>query len=378
MNELSVEQTARTALEEIRKRVQELNKINIAVVGKTGAGKSTLINSVFGEEFAKACVGEPVTKEFRKYTKPESPLAIYDTPGFDMSDNRPEDVRKELIGLISKGIESRDMNQAIHCIWYCINTAANRVEEGELKWLSEFTEENRKFNVPVIIILTQSQDEEKAAELKRIIELKNLNIKKVIPVLAQDYVLRGQVVAEAYGLSELVAVMGAVLPDDLQKTWQHVQKADLQEKVKFAQGIIATNAAAAAAAGAAPIPFSDAAVLVPIQTTMIAEITAVFGVGVSKGFISAFISATIGASTATVLGRAAVKAVFKLIPVVNIAAGAVNAAVASSLTVALGNAYVLVMKMVFTGEMSADQFQTPEGRERIKEIFHKELKKDKD
>ncbi|MBO4877629.1 MAG: 50S ribosome-binding GTPase [Ruminococcus sp.] len=375
MNELTVDQAARTALEEIRKRISELNKINIAVVGKTGSGKSTLINSVFGKEFAKAAVGEPVTTEFCRYTTPDSPLAIYDSPGFDMSENRPVKVREGLIGLIKNGIEKRDMDQAIHCIWYCINTAANRVEPAELEWLTEFTEENSKYNVPVIVILTQSQDEEKAAELKRLIDSKNLKVKKVIPVLARDYVLRGQVIVSSYGLDELVAVMGAVLPDDLQKTWQHVQKAALQEKVKFAQGIIATNAAAAAAAGAIPIPFSDAAVLVPIQTTMIAEITAVFGIGVSKGFISAFISATIGASTATVLGRAAVRSVLKLIPVVNVAAGVVNAAVASSLTVALGNAYVLIMKKIFTGEFTTEQLETADGRKQIEQIFRSELEK---
>ncbi len=375
MNELTVDKAARNALEEIRKRISELNKINIAVVGKTGSGKSTLINSVFGKEFAKAAVGEPVTTEFCRYTTPESPLAIYDSPGFDMSENRPAKVREGLIGLIKAGIDKRDMDQAIHCIWYCINTAANRVEPAELEWLTEFTEENSKYNVPVIVILTQSQDEEKAAELKRLIDSKNLKVKKVIPVLARDYVLRGQVIVGSYGLDELVAVMGAVLPDDLQKTWQHVQKAALQEKVKFAQGIIATNAAAAAAAGAIPIPFSDAAVLVPIQTTMIAEITAVFGIGVSKGFISAFISATIGASTATVLGRAAVRSVLKLIPVVNVAAGAVNAAVASSLTVALGNAYVLIMKKIFTGEFTTEQLETADGRKQIEQIFRSELEK---
>ena len=264
MNELTVDQAARNALDEIRKRISELDKINIAVVGKTGSGKSTLINGVFGREFAVAAVGEPVTTKICRHTTPDSPLAIYDTPGFDMSANQPEKVREELIGLIKKGIEERDMDQAIHCIWYCINTAANRVEPAELEWLSAFTEENSKYNVPVIIILTQSQDEEKAAELKRIIDSKNLRVKKVIPVLAKDYILRGQVIVSSYGLDELVAVMGAVLPDCLQKTWQHVQKAALKEKVKFAQGIIATNAAAAAAAGAIPIPFSDAAVLVPI------------------------------------------------------------------------------------------------------------------
>ena len=69
------------------------------------------------------------------------------------------------------------------------------------------------------------------------------------------------------------------------------------------------------------------------------------------------------------------RSVLKLIPVVNVAAGVVNAAVASSLTVALGNAYVLIMKKMFTGEVTSEQLETAEGRKQIEQIFRSELEK---
>jgi predicted GTPase len=46
---------------------QDLTSLNILVIGKTGVGKSTLINAIFGEETAKTGAGFPVTQYFEKY-----------------------------------------------------------------------------------------------------------------------------------------------------------------------------------------------------------------------------------------------------------------------------------------------------------------------
>ena len=40
---------------------------NIAIFGRRGAGKSTLINKVLGVDTAKAGTGSSVTKEFKRY-----------------------------------------------------------------------------------------------------------------------------------------------------------------------------------------------------------------------------------------------------------------------------------------------------------------------
>ena len=39
---------------------------------------------------------------------------------------------------ISKGLATQDINKAIHCIWYCINTASNRIEPEEIEWLNSY------------------------------------------------------------------------------------------------------------------------------------------------------------------------------------------------------------------------------------------------
>ena len=42
---------------------------NIIIAGITGAGKSTLINAVFGKDFAETGKGRPVTQEIREYQR---------------------------------------------------------------------------------------------------------------------------------------------------------------------------------------------------------------------------------------------------------------------------------------------------------------------
>ena len=63
---------------------EKLARLNILVAGKSGVGKSTLINSVFGKEVAKTGDGEPVTSRICKNEKEGFPLTIYDTPGMEL------------------------------------------------------------------------------------------------------------------------------------------------------------------------------------------------------------------------------------------------------------------------------------------------------
>lgn len=48
-------------------------------MGKTGSGKSSLVNAIFGEQFAKTGVGVPVTKHLEKYAPQDKPVVVYDT-----------------------------------------------------------------------------------------------------------------------------------------------------------------------------------------------------------------------------------------------------------------------------------------------------------
>jgi len=226
---IDTEKVAAECVKAINDKIKNLKHLNIIVVGKTGVGKSTLINSVFREKLAETGMGKPVTTHMRKITKKNYPLAIYDTRGFELGKDAQDEVKKEVVDVIRKGIAENDVNKAIHCIWYCINTMSNRVEPEELKWIREFSKENQITQVPVFVILTQSLSKKKANEMRNIILNENLDVKQVIPVLAEKYELDDRPI-QPYGLDRLIQAMSEALPDSLQDTLQNVQIASLDEK----------------------------------------------------------------------------------------------------------------------------------------------------
>jgi len=63
----------------MEKEMKDIGHVNIIVAGKTGVGKSTLINSVFRENLAKTGIGAPVTNTIKELTKKDFPLR-YMTP----------------------------------------------------------------------------------------------------------------------------------------------------------------------------------------------------------------------------------------------------------------------------------------------------------
>jgi len=375
--EVNTDEIAKKCMDAINEKLKSLKKLNIIVVGKSGVGKSTLINSLFRDKIAETGLGRPITTEIRKIEKKDYPMAIYDTPGFELSEGQQAKVKEEIIELIHKGLATGDINNAIHCIWYCINVGGNRTfDQTEINWLKELIEKNKVTKVPIIVVLTQACPKTKGKQMQTLVEKENLDIIKVIPVLAQDMDFDGEYVAKAYGLDQLVDIMSEALPEELQDTLQNVQKASLKSKKKRSRAVVAAASAVAFGEGFIPIPFSDAAVLIPTQITMIASITTNFGMSISKSVIMSFISSTIGTAGTTILGKSMVSNLFKLIPGVGTGVGGmISGSTASLLTTALGEAYIKFMEMIYKGELKKEDLYDQNGQKAISKMFKEELMK---
>ncbi len=375
--EVNTDEIAKKCMDAINEKLKNLKKLNIIVVGKSGVGKSTLINSLFRDKIAETGLGRPITTEIRKIEKKDYPMAIYDTPGFELSEGQQAKVKEEIIELIHKGLATGDINNAIHCIWYCINVGGNRTfDQTEINWLKELIEKNKVTKVPIIVVLTQACPKTKGKQMQTLVEKENLDIIKVIPVLAQDMDFDGEYVAKAYGLDQLVDIMSEALPEELQDTLQNVQKASLKSKKKRSRAVVAAASAVAFGEGFIPIPFSDAAVLIPTQITMIASITTNFGMSISKSVIMSFISSTIGTAGTTILGKSMVSNLFKLIPGVGTGVGGmISGSTASLLTTALGEAYIKFMEMIYKGELKKEDLNDQNGQKAISKMFKEELTK---
>lgn len=97
--------------------------------------------------------------------------------------------------------------------------------------------------------------------------------------------------------------------------------------------IIHTATVAAGATGASPIPFSDAALLIPIQTTMIVGLYKANGLNISQGVVNGALKATLISG----FGKSLAGNLLKFIPGIGtVAGGAINAGVAVAFTEFLG------------------------------------------
>jgi len=332
----------------------QVGQCNVLVIGKTGVGKSTLINAVFRDRLAETGVGRPVTQGIRQYTKLNCPITVYDTPGLELNDEQIKIVQLNVAKLID---DQRLLHptEHIHVIWYCINHGAKRIEPIEEAWLKEIEIKD----VPVILVLTQTASK-KSSEFFKELEHLNLPVSQIIPVLAQPEEIDDDYTVKAHSLDRLVDYTFQLLPEIAKKAFVKEQIASISLKADMAFKYVTGYVAGSAIVGATPIPFADAPILVTVQTAMIANITVIFGLPFDKGFISAMFSTITGASGMTAVGRNIVTNLLKMIPGAgSVVGGAIAGATAATLTLALGLAYIEVLKAYIKAQINGDQISLP-------------------
>ena len=195
--------------EEIKKSYLSLNsgkrtkpKFTVFIIGKTGNGKSTLLNACFKEYLSEEssvipCHDLKIPKAFTHENLPD--FEIYDTNGIEINgENSIENRFKEISDFIEQ--KSSDSNNMIDCIWYCITGQSFQDEEKMfLKKLNEIYFE--KF--PIILVYTQTKSMENVKEMKNY-SLENFPKNVFIPVLAKDINLLGNLKIEKFGVEELI------------------------------------------------------------------------------------------------------------------------------------------------------------------------------
>ncbi len=134
---------------------EKINHLNILIIGPTGVGKSTLINSILKlnkENSAEVGLGNCETEETKSYTSNEfKHLRLYDTRGIDFKISF-EESKQNIKNFINS--KTKDIDEFILIIWYCTTGARfQEEEENYMKELINIYEENK---LPIIIVYTQA------------------------------------------------------------------------------------------------------------------------------------------------------------------------------------------------------------------------------
>jgi len=330
-----------TINEAIDKALKSRGGANVLIAGKTGVGKSTLVNAVFQGRMAETGQGRPVTQHTRKISKDGVPVSIYDTKGLEIKDYKP--ILEELLSFVRIQNSQHDPQAHIHVAWLCIAEGSRRVEEAELSLVQQLST-----CVPVVIVITTAVAD---GGFKNSVQELFPLARNVVRVNSQPQQLDGGITIPAHGLQDLVEITMEVIPEAQKNAFAAAQRVALQQKVNRAHKVVAGASAAAGAVAAAPIPFSDAIAIVPIQISMLAGISACFGVEVSQGFIGTLVGGTFSSLAGTLGGRAVVGSLLKFFPGIgSIAGGIVSASIATTLTAAFGKAYMVTLQRLLNDD----------------------------
>lgn len=321
--------------EALKKATLEIGKVNIVVAGRSGVGKSTLLNAVFRGELATVGQGRPVTEGTREYSREGFPFTILDTRGLEMQDYEP--TVTGLTTLIRQRRSDPDANRHIHVAWACVAEDSRRVEAAE----SHLTDRLGAVDLPIIGVITKARSDKGFRGV----------VQELLPDARQ--VVRVRSIAEEFddghelppmGLEELAQATSEVLPEGVRNAFAAAQKVSIELQVQRARKAVMASSTAAAAVAATPIAFADAFLLVPLQTGMLATVTKIFGIPVGRDFLATLLSSAVGVSLTTLTGRAVVTNLLKLCPGAGtIAGGAIAAGTAATLTATLGEAYTAAL-----------------------------------
>ncbi|MGL5575106.1 MAG: GTPase domain-containing protein [Sarcina sp.] len=141
--------------------------LNLLVMGKTGVGKSALVNYIAESDLSRVGAGQPITEEIVKrfdYMCGGSKLAIYDTKAIENGD----DIEISILNSFDKSKKRADFDLIV----YCISSLQNMIDAKEIERIVEV----RKRNKNIIFVITS--DDIKKRENKEVLnKIKDLGFK---------------------------------------------------------------------------------------------------------------------------------------------------------------------------------------------------------
>ena len=333
------------------------SKANILVLGTSGAGKSTLINAVVGKEVAKVGSGKHSTQKMEAYEPEGLNFRLIDSRGFEYNFWNTRKTVKDMKSWVADGL--KDKKPRIHMLWFCVDATSKRFTGQTMKTLEEVKKEWK--DVPIIVVLTKSffiaEDEENIEMVKNTFRKRAKRTGMpvaIVPVLAQPP--KGENILPR-GIEELVAITEKNLDAAVRDSELAVKKYDLKSKRLKAQALTLGAATSGVAVGAIPISFPDAAILTPIEATLISAIAKVYKLDEKDDFTKKLISRIVESGTVGIVAKMALNQL-KLIPgLANLAADVLNAIVAGAIIAGIGEAATIIMEKAYLGEINKEDFE---------------------
>lgn len=317
-------------------------QLNVMLAGRVGVGKSTLVNAIFGQQIAETGVGPSITQTIERYSRSDTPIAVYDTPGIELG------IEADLLAktyLTEIRAQLGEDDTRIHFCLYCVRARDERFETVEAEVVKALAKD-----VLVALVLTQcpTSEDPRASKFAQYLDSLALPVldEKCFMTLAEEDRVAGVKLAP-FGLADLVSSIYHQLPDAQRHTLASYQRVSLELKVAEARRHVNFSMGTAALIAATPIPLIDSIPLSALQIGMLGQITTIMGFKANPKAVATAFAAVLGVASAA----RTTASFFKIFPGIG---RTINATIASTTTKALGEAFITACTKVRQRQMGGE------------------------
>jgi GTPase SAR1 family protein len=216
INEISIkekyEKTSFKIIENIiiekSKNKYSMNHLNIVLIGRTGVGKTTLINTFLKydeKDCLKVGFGKPCTMGEPEYkTSKNMPLIrLADSRGIELNNYGINELSESINNFINSKLRRENPDEFVHCIWYCIT--GTRLEDIEIETLNKLASIYKTNSIPVIMVYTQALSNSNIEKMKTFIQENCTFNFDFVPVLVKPELIN-TITIPSSGIKELTEI----------------------------------------------------------------------------------------------------------------------------------------------------------------------------
>jgi len=259
-------------------------KPNILICGKTGAGKTSLVQAVtHAGTVPDEAIGdaEAATRGFDVY---ETEVADFiDSEGMEPGET-VEQYSSFIMGELVKRLDSDSAENLVHNIWYCVDGSGARIQSADARLIRQFSDK-------VLLVVTKAETlrkEQIEAMMSRLLDL--LPAERIVMVSSHNRTGLAQLLDKAREMTAHAMAGAEAELSAFRRRWENYyanMRARWERQAgEEADGYINWAAGRAAAIALVPLPLADVAPLMANEAYMIYRLGAVYGYAVDKSILT--------------------------------------------------------------------------------------------